>query len=489
MPVPSGTGTDAGSLVFPVGIIMRFLPKTAGAAIAAAIVTYGGLAAAATTSTVTSSDGTVIQTTVNSLNDIQIRVTGGPVYGSSPADIHFTTIQPGTDSIFYRGTITQGGATSDFTCTLNTVTKQVTGTGACAVAFSDGTTPSSPPSTTATPPTVTSTTTTTTETSATTTSTLSDGTTVTITTDDQAVISDVEADQLILAILGDRLTVSAMQSFVTSRVGLLSLAAAVPVRTTARDGYVGRSAGAEAGGLGVWVNATGTYTEDDHPGSAKDGWTGAGAIGVDVMLENTVVGAYAGYDSADLDGPNLAYKSDGWTVGAYGSWSSSPAFRVTATVGYGQHDVSYRRQSGGALSFGDTNRDQVFGSISFQTQLALSDRLVAVPSLGVSTSSSKTDAYTDNAGRKIGKVDSDLSTATLGGALFYRGDGILPYISASLSEDLDDTPGVDGSYGTIGAGVALPLSDNLSVAFTAQRLLAKEHEEETTIGATLRRGF
>lgn len=471
---------------------MRFLLAVAAALFFVGAVAAGP-AAAQTTSTVTNPDGTVIKTTINGLNDIRISITGGPTFGSNPADVAFTEVLPSGDTIKYTGTITQGGATTAFTCTLNTVTKTVTGTGACDVAFSSETGGSSTPTTpTTTPPTTTPpTTTTNTDGSTTTTTTTTDGTVVTVTVADQAVISAVEADQLILALLGDRLTSQTMQSFVASRIQALSLAALAPAprRMTAKDGYVGRSAGAEALGLGVWVNATGTYTENDRPGSAQDGWTGAGALGVDMMLENAVLGAYAGYDSTDLDGPGLNYGSDGWTIGAYGSWSSSPAFRVTAAVGYGQHDVDYRRQTTGVLSFGSTNRDQVFGSVAIESQIALADRWVAIPSLAISASSSKTDGYTDNAGRRIGSVDSDLTTAILGGSLFYRGDRFLPYLSASLNEDLDDQPGVDGSYGVIGAGFAAPLSADLSIAVGVQRLVGKTYEEETTVGATLRRGF
>ena len=471
--------------------IMRFLL----AAVAALFIMGGvgaGPAAAQTTTTVTNPDGTVIKTTINSLNDIRISITGGPTFSSNPADVIFTEVAPSADSIRYTGTISQGGTTTPFTCTLNTATKTVTGTGACNVVFSGETGGGTATPTTPTTPTTTPTiTTTTTDSGTTTTVTTGDGTVMTITVGDQQVISDVEADQLVLALLGDRLTSQTMQGFVTNRIQALSLAALAPAprRMTRNDGYVGRSAGAEALGVGVWVNATGTFTEDDRPGSAQDGWTGAGALGVDLMLENAIVGGYLGYDSTDLDGPGLSYGSDGWTVGAYGSWSASPAFRVTGAIGYGRHDVDYRRQGAGVLSFGDTSRDQVFGSVSVESQFALTERLVAIPSLGVSVSSSTTDAYTDNAGRRIGEIDSDLSTAVLGGALFYRGDSFLPYISASLNEDLDDQPGVDGSYGVIGAGFAAPLSDNLSIAFMVQRLLAKDNEEETTVGATLRRGF
>lgn len=477
---------------------MRFLLAVAAALFFVGAVAAGP-AAAQTTSTVTRPDGTVIKTTINGLNDIRISITGGPDFTNNPADVTFSEVLPTGDIVKYTGTITQGGTTTPFTCTLNTVTKTVTGTGACDLAFSSEsggsstpTTPSTPSTpTTPTTPTGTGTTTTNTDGSTTTTTTTSDGTVVTVTVGDQAVISAVEADQLILALLGDRLTSQTMQSFVASRIQALSLAALAPAprRMTSNGGYVGRSAGAEALGLGVWVNATGTYTDTNRPGSAQDGWTGAGALGVDMMMENAVVGAYAGYDSTDLDGPGLNYGSDGWTIGAYGSWSSSPAFRVTAAIGYGQHDVDYRRQTTGVLSFGSTNRDQVFGSLAIESQIALTDRWVAIPSLAISASSSKTDGYTDNAGRRIGSVNSDLTTAILGGSLFYRGDRFLPYLSASLNEDLDDQPGVDGSYGVIGAGFAAPLADGLSIAVGVQRLVGKTYEEETTVGATLRRGF
>lgn len=478
-------------------------------AIAATLFFAGALvaspASAQTTSTITNPDGTVIQTTVNSLSDIRISITGGPVFSTMPATVLFNQVTPGTNSIVYSGTVSVGGLSEAFSCTLNTVTKQVTGSGACAVAFSGDTlsslgataspttsTPAAPTTPAATTPPVTTTTTTTTDGAGTTTTvTASNGTVITITTGERELISQVEAEQFYLALVGDRLTASTMQGFVASRIQALSLAAFAPPpqRVGAADGYKGRSAGEMGPDRGVWVNATGSYTDNTRPGSAQDGWTGAAAVGLDVMYETTALGAYVGYDTTDLDGPGLGYGSDGWTVGAYASWSANPLFRVTGSIGYGQHDVDFSRQVGGLLSSGDTRRDQLFGSLSFESQLELSDRLVAIPSLGVSMSSSTTDAYVDNAARRIAGVDADLSTAQAGAALFYKGDRILPFIMASVNEDLDDQAGVDGSYGMVGAGVALPISDNFSLALTAQKMVAKENEEVTTFGATLRRGF
>jgi hypothetical protein len=477
---------------------MRFLLAIAATLLFSATLIAGPAAAQATT-TVTNPDGTVIKTTVNGLNDIFVSITGGPEFTNDPATVQFNSVVPSASTIVYTGTISRSGTSTPFSCTLNTSTQQVTGTGACATVFStgSGSGTSTPPATTTTtttttpPPVVTTTTTTDTGTTTTTTVTTSDGTVLEITTGEREIISAVEAEQFFLALVGDRLTASSMQSFVASRVQALSMAAlmAPSQRVGATEGYVGRSAGGMGPDRGVWVNASGSYTDNSRPGSSQDGWTGAAAVGADVMFETTALGGYVGYDSTDLSGPGLGYESDGWTVGAYASWSANPLFRVTGSLGYGQHDVNFSRQIGALSSTGDTNRDQVFGSLSFESQLELSDRLVAIPSVGVSVSNSKTDSYVDSAARRIAGVDADLTTAQLGGALFYRGDSFLPYIMASVNEDLDDQPGIDGSYGMVGAGVALPISQAFSLSLSAQQMIAKEHESVTTFGATLRRGF
>lgn len=419
--------------------------------------------------------------------------------------------------IDYRGTISQGGTTTPFTCQVNTVTQAVTGAGACAVAFGQTSstlapvtpTPPTPPTspTPPTPPPATPTTTPTTPTTPTKPTTLTpppviddgsitvtnpDGSVVTLSVPEQQLITFAEADQLFMALIGDRLQVGSLDGFVNGRLratGMAALQAQLPMQRTERDGYRGASAGAGAPAAGVWVNATGTYVEDSRPGAGQDGYGGAVALGLDFSTGDVILGGFVAHSQIDLDGTNVSYASEGWSGGLYASWSQDPALRLTASVGYGAFDVEYGRTAGGLRSFGTTDRTQLVGSISAESQFALGENWVLTPGVGVSASSSETDAYQDNANRPVAGNDVDMTVLSGGASLFYTGGAWLPFVSASVNHQTDGAPGVDTDYGLIGAGVAIPVSDMFSVAFTGQVLVGKSNESQSTFGVTLRRAF
>lgn len=479
---------------------MRFLAAAFAAFLLSLGLGAGQAYAQGANSTVTLPDGTTIVTTIAGLNNITISISGGP-YAANPATVKFTSVVPSATSISYTGTIATGGTTESFNCVVNTVTQAVTGSGACAVAFGQApaTTPSTPtaPTTPTTPtptttPTTPTTTTTTTTTGTTTTVTTTNGAVVTLTVPEQALITQAEADQLFLALVGTRVNATSMQNFVAQRLQGLSLAGlASGLGPQTRNGrvYKGLNAGAFQPQTGLWVNASGSYVDDSRPGSAQDGWGGSAAIGGDVIFDSTVLGGYVGYGSMQLDGAAVDYQTKGWTVGAYASWSASPAFQITGTVGYSNDEVEYGRTAGALRTFGETDRNQLFGSVSIGTTVDLGADWVLTPSLGVIASTSDSDAYLDNAGRPIAGNSTDLTIAQAGTALVYTGSNWLPYVSASFNSQTDGPAGVDKEYGYLGAGFAAPLSDDLALAFNIQTLVGKKNEGETSFGFTLRRAF
>jgi outer membrane autotransporter protein len=476
---------------------MRFLISAVAALLAAAAL-FAFPAAAQTAGTVVQPDGTTIQTTINGLNDVRIVLTGGPQFTDKPATVQFTSVSPSASGITYVGTITQSGETHPFTCVMDTATQQVTGSGACAQAFGQPT-PGSPgtvvnppaPTTPTTPTTPTQPTVTTDEDGTTVTGTTGDGTTVTVTFGEQAIMDLAEADQLTAALTADRMTVSGMQSFVNARAQSIWLANLASIRAASGmtdAGYRGASAGEGAGG-GIWFNATGAWLEDERTGVDKDGQSGAFAFGADHVGETLILGGFLGYAATDLDGPGVRYEADGWSGGAYLSWSPAAAVHLTGLVGYGQHDIEHDRSFAGLRSFGSTERDQLYGALSLQSEWALGERWVVVPSLGISASSSDTDGYRDNAGRSIPGVETDLTTASAGAAVFWRGERVLPFVAVTFNEELDTLAGQDSSYALIGAGLEAAVADRLSVAVSLQTLVGKSRERETSVGLTLRRGF
>ncbi|HEX2562072.1 autotransporter outer membrane beta-barrel domain-containing protein [Phenylobacterium sp.] len=471
---------------------MRFLISAVAGLLAAAAL-FALPAAAQTAGTVVQPDGTTIQTTINGLNDIRIVLTGGPQFTNNPATVQFTSVSPAASGITYVGTITQGGQTHPFTCVLDTATQQVTGSGACAQAF--GQPGASTPGTVVNPPTTPTTpttpTVTTTPEGTTVTGTGGDGTVVTVTFGEQAILGLAEADQLTGALTADRMTVSGMQSFVNARAQGIWLANLASIRAASGltdAGYRGRSAG-QGGGGGIWFNATGAWLEDERTGVAKDGQTGAFAFGADHVGDALILGGFLGYAATDLEGPGVHYEANGWSGGAYLSWSPAATVQLTGLVGYGQHDIEHDRAFAGLRSVGETERDQLYGAFTLQTQWALGERWVLVPSLGISASASDTDGYRDGAGRLIPGVETDLTTASVGAAAYWRGERVLPFVAVTLNEELDGPASQDSSYALVGAGFEAAVADRLSVALSVQTLIGKSGERETSVGLTLRRGF
>ena len=162
---------------------------------------------------------------------------------------------------------------------------------------------------------------------------------------------------------------------------------------------------------------------------------------------------------------------------------------VTAAAGGGHSDVLFDRTSGALRSRGKTRRDHRFGSIGVDSQLAVSTNLIAVPSAALEFSSTNTDAYVDQAGRRIAKSDSDLSLGSLGGTFYYVAPGVLPFVQASLDHQFNGKAGVDPTSFTLGAGVVIPFGPAASLVAGVQTLLWKNHEQETRVNVAIRRNF
>jgi hypothetical protein len=482
----------------------------AGAACLASILTGGSAAAQSlppgvtlpsgvgggATSTVDLTDGTKIVTTVLSPTSMKIDLSGGPTFGPNPATVNVTNLTMAGSEILYSGNVVMSGATTPFNCTLNTATKAVSGDAICGTAF--GGQPASPPTTPVTPPTAPTTgagtggtTTTTTDNpdgSTTTTVTTPGGPTITVTQPAEAIfIRNVQAEQFLLSMIADRVSVANAQSYIASRLQQMEMAGLAPSGISIGKAGGGLAAGEGGWTPGVWINANGAYLKDKRIG--VDGHDTSAVVGLDLTGSTVTVGAFASYGELKLDGSNALFKSDGWTGGLYGRWSPSPQFRVTATVGAGSQDVLYDRTSGAFRSRGTTDRDNRFGSVSVDSQWALSDRVIAVPSLGVLFASSDTDAYVDQAGRKLAGSDTDLSLGSAGATLFYTASGLLPFVQASLNHQFNKEPGIDRTYAQVGAGFVAPIGGAASVVVSAQSLLWKSQERETRFSVTLRRNF
>lgn len=445
---------------------------------------------------VTRPDGTRIETTILGPTSLRISITGGPDYTSAPATVNFTNIVTSGTTQTYTGDVSRGGVTVAFSCTVNATTREITGSGACADALggSSTTAPTTPPPTTTpttptpptpAPPTTPTTPTTPTPTPAEPTMVAPDGTTITIAAGNLLLLTAVQTDQFLNSLLGDALSSSFGQAFVAARMQVLSAGGSYG-GMAANRGYRGLSAGEGDGPIGVWINAQGVRIKDDRVGRDQKGWSKSVAMGADYLVSSSaVLGVFAAYGDTDLDGPSAGYEADGWTGGVYGSFVVGAGISVTGLVGYNAQDLSNTRTFGILSSRGDTDREQVFGSLTVEGQFEVAPNWLLAPAASVFLSDSKTDGYRDSAGRAIARVDNKLSILRTGASLFYRAGAISPYVSAGWDHYLDDEFLADGDYGRIGAGVSVTLSPASYLSVGASTTVGKKDERETTFGVTL----
>jgi len=302
----------------------------------------------------------------------------------------------------------------------------------------------------------------------------------------QQLISFVEADQLIKALLGDRLTAGSVQNFIANRVTALSMGN----YNLTQNGYSGIAAGEAPGGrVGIWADVAHTWLEDNRLGGAQEGDAQAAAFGADYQFQGGTIGAFISYGDTDISGGGSSFGSDGWSGGIYGNILLGSTVRLTGTLGTAKHDVAYTRTQGALISIGETERSQTFGAVSLESQHMLSRNLVAVPSVGVFLSSSTTDAYTDRAGRAIAGQDTDFSVATVGSAFYLTGGKVLPYATVAWNQELKSATGSDEAYARFGLGVAIPFGGGADFTVGGQVLAFKRGERETSVGLTLRKRF
>jgi outer membrane autotransporter protein len=159
---------------------------------------------------------------------------------------------------------------------------------------------------------------------------------------------------------------------------------------------------------------------------------------------------------------------------------------LSATIGQGKADVSFKRSASGFTSDGKTNRDQSFGSLALDGLYKINPNLVIAPTAGVVFSRSETKAYFDKAGRPVAAANSNSTLGQVGATLYFPTDKFTPFVGGSLNHQLNRTKG-DRSYEVVGAGVIVPFGP-VNVAFGATALVGKSGEKETgfNIGFTRR---
>jgi len=286
-------------------------------------------------------------------------------------------------------------------------------------------------------------------------------------------------------ILADRLAAGNMTAAVASRVAYVQQVFASGGRFT-QNGYTGLSAGDPNGPSSVWASATGSDLKFNYIGSGTEGNQYNFVLGADHRFDTITAGVFGGFARTKLDGTGSAYKAEGWSGGVYGSVQMTPEVSLTATVGMANQDVAFDRSLGGFRSFGETDRDQTFGSLALAGMYQIDERVIMAPSAGVVFSRSETDAYLDQAGRPIGSAASNLSLGQVGATFYFPSEGFTPFVGGSLNHHLNKS-NTDRTYQVVGGGVIIPVG-SVNLVASATTMLSKKFEREHTfsLGVTQR---
>lgn len=477
------------------------LMKSLAAGVSALSIVFaaGAVAAQGASTTVELPDGTTIVTTVTGPTSLTIEISGGP---NPPVSIDITNLVYSGDEVTYTGTATVSGTTTDISCVVDLGAGVVTGSDFCDQAFASSSTGGGGGGTGG-GGTVTTTGLGTITGGATIIETpgpggttiytmeLPNGTIINVTPGETLLFRNVQAEQFLLGLAADIRNINDVQSLIAQRFGQMQAAGIAPqgISLTANDAYRGRNAG--PGGMApfFWVDGQVSRIENDLIGSGVDGHSRAFTVGGDLNSETVTIGAFASYGDTDLDGVDAISEEDGFTAGAYVRWSFTPGWVLTGAVGGSDMSVYYSRTVGGLTSTGNTDRSSTFALLGVETRTNLSPSVVAVPSLTIVHSESDSDAYTDSNGFVVGGVSTETTIGSLGGAFYFTGGNVTPFVALNYNHDLDAAPGQDDGYGTVGLGAIARVGANAALIGSLNAMVGKSGETDTGVSLTLRSGF
>lgn len=103
------------------------------------------------------------------------------------------------------------------------------------------------------------------------------------------------------------------------------------------SGQVGIAGGNAKKGIGVWVQGSYTWVDNENTATAFDGNVVTGLVGVDYLIKDRfLIGISGGYESSDIDTTfnRGSIEGSGWMVAPYASLKLNNMFSIDATGGY-----------------------------------------------------------------------------------------------------------------------------------------------------------
>lgn len=207
-------------------------------------------------------------------------------------------------------------------------------------------------------------------------------------------------------------------------------------------GTLGLAGGNAKKGIGVWVQGSYTWVENDATISKFDGNVLTGMVGVDYKFNDRfMVGISGGYESTDLDTTFNKGNLDatGYMVAPYLSFRFNKNFSVDATGGYAwlSYDMDRKDAANNQKWTGSTDATRSFGAIQLNADHAIKKWNLSA-NIGALYSSEEKDQFIERSGserRTIASQTTDLGQGFLGGRVGYDFGVVMPYVLARAEWD------------------------------------------------------
>ncbi|MBA1429326.1 autotransporter outer membrane beta-barrel domain-containing protein [Pseudomonas orientalis] len=265
---------------------------------------------------------------------------------------------------------------------------------------------------------------------------------------------------------------------------------------------------------GLWTRAYGNKYEvsNDKTGLGYNQSQRGFTLGADAPLEagdgQWLIGVMAGHSQSDLD-LNLGSKAtiNSYYMGGYATWlDSESGFYFDGVLKFNRlHNESNVAMSDGKKSKGNYTQNATGASAEFGRHITLDDGYFVEPYGQLSAVITQAQSYTLDNGLKA-KGDRSSSVigevgVTAGNNIQLDSGGILqPYLKAAVSHEFDQSNKVfvndnafnndlSGSRLKLGAGVAMSVSQELSVHADVERSVGKNIKQPLGINVGLRYAF
>ena len=194
----------------------------------------------------------------------------------------------------------------------------------------------------------------------------------------------------------------------------------------------------------VWGTVSNDWQDyqDETNDTEYDGQTTAFTAGVDVRLNSSLVlGVMAEGSNAEFDYTAGSQDMDSMRFAAYGTWGKATGFYTNFALGYGNHDMSDRRDLGGIWGINDSNTDaNSFTGLLTAGYTLAQGAVKHGPFLGLEYQNADVDGFAVNGGLLTVNVD-DYSVDSLRGLVGYRAETtygkFVPYASVAYAHEFE----------------------------------------------------